>query len=114
MAPSVQLADIGGDRIDLRLGEIMRDRLHDRRIVGFGLVLPAFLVPIGQLAEDIIGKLAGEPRKSVGALGVLSMARGARRHIGARHAVLKIFLPSAALPFNTPPSGFGSRLLKYS
>ena len=62
------MARLGHDRPDLRLGKIMCDRLHDRRGVGLVLVLTSFFFRVGQLAQDGVRKLTGEPRKGVGAL----------------------------------------------
>ncbi len=64
------MADIGCDRLDLRRGQIMGDRLHDRRGVGIGLVLSRLLLPVGQLSEDVVMQLTGEPWKCVGTFAV--------------------------------------------
>jgi hypothetical protein len=50
--PSLELADIGRDGPDLRFGEIMGDRLHDRRIVRLILVLAALLIPVALPTVD--------------------------------------------------------------
>src|SRR5487761_2395958 len=49
-----EIAEIGRDRLDLRFGQIMRDRPHDGRVVRLGLVLASFLVPVCQLLEDVV------------------------------------------------------------
>src|SRR5579862_667100 len=59
----LQVTDIGRDRFDLRLVQAMRDRLHDRRVVRVLRILAALLVPIRQFARNVIGELAGQPRK---------------------------------------------------
>ena len=50
----LQSADIGRDRGDLRLRQIMRDRLHDRRGIRLVGLLAALLLPIRQLPDDVI------------------------------------------------------------
>ena len=72
---SVQLADVGRDRLNLHFSQLMRDRLHDGRGVGVALmlILTSFFVPVGQLAENAVRKLTCQPRKCIGAFAVRTM-----------------------------------------
>src|SRR3974390_515468 len=78
---SPQIAHIGGDRFDLRVGQAVRDRLHDRRVVRIVGILPAFLAPVLQLGEDVVVELARQARKVVLAPGVRAVTHGAGRHV---------------------------------
>ena len=83
---SLQLADIGGDGLDLRRCQIVGDGLHDRRGVGIGLVLAALLFPVGQLSVNLVMQLTREPRKSISTLSVRPMTGSAGRDVGAGNA----------------------------
>jgi hypothetical protein len=65
----IQLADIRRNRVDLVGLQLMCDRLHNDRAFGM-----SFLVPAGQLAEDVVGKLTRQTRKFTVTLRVVPMA----------------------------------------
>src|ERR1700730_9296291 len=77
----LQVTDIGRDRFDLGLVQAVSDRLHDRRVIRVLRILAALLVPIRQFARNVIGELAGQPRKRASSLAVRPVGGGARRHI---------------------------------
>src|SRR5450755_4184159 len=91
-AASLQIADIGRNGSDLRLGELVGNWLHDCRGVGVGLVLAPLLVPVRQLPEDVVMKLTRQPGKRVGSLGIRPVTGSARRNVGAGNAVFVDFL----------------------
>src|SRR5580704_10740561 len=85
----LQVTDIGRDRFDLGLVQAVGDRLHDRRVIRVLRILAALLVPIRQFARNIIGELAGQPRKRAVTLAVRAVAGGARRHIAGWNSFLE-------------------------
>ena len=110
---SLQIADIGRDGSDLRLGKLMGNRLHDGRSVRISLVLTPLLVPVRQLPEDVVMKLARQTGKRVGSLGIRPVTGSAWRNLGAGNAFFVDFFPAATSSFGAPPNGLGLRSLKY-
>src|SRR5579864_4383501 len=90
---SVQIAQISRDGLDLRVTQIMRDRLHDGGVVRLGLILAPLLVPVRQLSIDVVVELARQTGKRVGASGIRSVTRCAWRYLGAGNALLIDFFP---------------------
>src|ERR1700682_1901879 len=88
----LQKTDIGRDRFDLGLVQAVGDRLHDRRVIRVLRILAALLVPIRQFARNVIGELAGQPRKRSISLAVRTVAGATRRHIAGRNPLLEDFL----------------------
>src|ERR1700694_982102 len=90
---SFQIAEIGRDRLDLRFGQIMRDRSHDGRCVRFVLVLASLLFPVGEFPEHVIMELSCQTRKGVAAFGVVPVTGSTWRNLGLGNSFL-IDLPS--------------------
>src|SRR5579863_10613604 len=89
----LQIADKGGNRVDLCFAQAVRYRAHDRRGIRFGWILTPLFAPIHQFLDDIGIELARQPRNLSAAAGVRPMAGGACRDIGVGHAVFE-YLPS--------------------
>src|ERR1035437_3880702 len=109
---SLQIADIGRDGSDLRLGKLMRNRLHDGRSVRISLVLTPFLVPARQLPEDVVMKLTCQTGKRVGSLGVRPVTGSAWRNLGAGNAFFVDFFPSGHELLRSPSQRFGIEILE--
>jgi cytochrome c553 len=82
------MAEIGRDRLDLRFGQVMRDRPHDGRCVRFVLVLAPLVVRVCQLPEHVVIELSCQTRKGVAAFGVVPVTGSAWRNIGFRDSFL--------------------------
>src|SRR6476620_3953024 len=67
---SIQITEIRRDGFNLRFGQVVRDRLHDSRVVRLCRILTALLAPVQQLLPDVVMELACQTRKCVGAFGV--------------------------------------------
>ena len=53
----LEVTEIGRDRFDLRLGQAVRNRLHDGGGVRFFRILTPFFAPVRQFLEDVVRKL---------------------------------------------------------
>src|SRR5690242_13409113 len=59
----LQITQICGDRLDLRLRQAMRDWLHHRGDIGLRRLLAALLIPVRQFVSDVVVQLARQARE---------------------------------------------------
>ena len=56
---SFQITEVSGDGFDLRSGQTVCNRRHNRRYVWLGRVLSSLFAPIHEFVEGVVGQLAG-------------------------------------------------------
>ena len=90
----MQIAEISRYGFNLRLVQVMCDRLHDGRCVWICSILTALFVPIGQYLYDVGIDLTCEARKGPITLGLGTVTTGTGRNIGVGNSLFKDLLSS--------------------
>ena len=91
----------------MRLGQLVRDRRHDLRVL-----LRSLVAPIGQLGDDVRVELARETRNWSVSFAFRTMAAHAGRNVGAGNALLEDFLSRGHVGGRSASDGWRVEVVK--
>src|SRR6516164_5438712 len=89
---SVQITDIGRHSLDLRLGQGVSNRLHNRRCIWFFRYLTPLLAPVDQFLDNVVIKLTCQTGKFPFAFSLWAVTGSAWGNVGVGNSLFVDFL----------------------